>query len=286
MDISSRWFKAVGFSLVAGAVTARYVSKWKRSRLLHRHFAPSEREAVGGRHFVGLDLTDPTAAKPRSCDVAVLDPELRCEFSVWDYEEHGAGIVPESVLGRSFILAVDGPQGLAGKKEATVRESERITKTPGRTPYTWPENGKPYAGFITGSVKLFYQLVTSGSRFRLLGFNDIPLREVNLLEVFPGAAWRALAGQRLPRKNLKVGRQARLTLLRTVGVQFPDQFSDSKPPTADQLDAAMAAWTAYCFDHGDQGGYIQHGFPPKMDGDNGVLREGFIVQPVLGKQEE
>ena len=279
MDISSRWFKAVGFSLVAGAVTARYVSKWKRSRLLRRHLAPSEREAVGGRYFVGLDLSDPTAAKPRSCDVAVLDPELRCEFSAWKYEESGASIVPESVLGRSFILAVDGPQGLAGKKEATVRESERITKTPGRTPYSWPDNGKPYAGFITGSVKLFYELVTSGSRFRLLGMNDVPLREVNLLEVFPGAAWKTLAEEPLKAKSTREGRQARLALLQAQGVQF----AQPKLPTSDQLDAAMAAWSAHCFHLGRTS---MEGLPPEMDDVNGVLREGFIVQPVSGEQEE
>jgi hypothetical protein len=42
-------------------------------------------------------------------------------------------------------------------------------------------------------------------------------------------------------------------------------------------DAAMAAWTAYCFDRG----YAHaEGCPPELDKDACVVREGYIVRPV------
>ena len=128
--------------------------------------------------FVGVDLTDPAASAPRPCDIAVLDGELTCTFSQWDYREDGLSIVPAQVVGRPFVLAIDGPQGLAGEPGATVRESERSVNAPGRSPYELPSNGRPYAGFIAGSVRLFHALVTSGARFRLLGLNDVLASEV------------------------------------------------------------------------------------------------------------
>ena len=270
MAPSSRWLQAAGFSVVAGAVTARYVAKWKRSRSMARELQAEQREPPSGRYFVGLDLTDPTAAKPRPCDVAILDSSLRCTFDTWSYSESGASIVPVSVLGRAFVLAIDGPQGLAGAKDAAARESERVLNTQAKTPYALPAKFSP--GYVQGSVQLFHRLVASGGRFRLLGMNGISNRDVNLLEVYPGGGWKAVAATRLPAKTKKEGKQARRALLEELGIQF--LFAE--PLTADQLDAALAAWTAYCF---DRGWTTIEGSAPWLDEPRKVLREGFIVQP-------
>lgn len=274
MDISSRWYKAAGASLIAGAITARYVARWRRSRSLRRD-ADQERLPTGGRYFIGLDLTDPYAERRRPCTVAVLDPELHCQFSLWDYNEQGSGIIPVSALGRAFLLAIDGPQGLAGQEEAQMRASERAVHAPGHSTYELPVNGKPYGGFIAGSVKLFYHLVTSGGRFRLLGLGNVPTHDANLMEVYPGAGWKALAGLgRLPRKATVEGRKTRLALLQAQGVQF----ADSGPFSHDQLDAAMAAWSGYRFNRGQ---VSIEGSAPWLDSEYHVIREGYIVRPTL-----
>ena len=277
MDISSRWYKAAGASIVAAAVTARYVAKWRRRRSLRR--GGQARSSGGRRYYIGLDLTDPSAAKQRPCDVAVLDPDLKCTFSTWTYREDGSSIVPNKALGKAFILAIDGPQGLAGDRDAYMRQSERLVNAPGRTPYDFPNDGRPYSGLITGSVKLFHQLATSGSRFRLLGMDDAPPAEANLLEVFPGRAFRDAAGTALPAKRTLEGRKARFELLKSLDIKF----HDDKLPTSDQLDAAMAAWVGSCFDRGET---RAEGQAPELDEQAGVIREGYIVCPDFRDDDE
>jgi hypothetical protein len=275
VNVSPRWYGAAGASLVAAAVTARYVRKWRRRRTLRQ--GQGDRARGGGRYFIGLDLTDPTARNRRACDVAVLDSELYCTFDQWNYKEDGSGIVPSRALGRSFILAVDGPQGLAGDPDATMRESERLVNAPGHTPYTLPTDGRPYAGFIAGSVKLFHRLVTSGSRFRLLGMDGAPAADANLLEVFPGGAWRKVADTPLPPKRTLDGREARFELLHALDVTFESE----ELPTDDQLDAAMAAWVAYRF---NEGAARAEGRAPEYDQEAGAIREGYVVQPIIGEE--
>ena len=269
---SRRVYGAAGASLIAAAITARYVAKWRRRRSLRRS-GEGDRPASGGRFLIGLDLADPYASKKRQCDVAVVDPDLHCTFDEWQFKEDGSGIVPTRALGRAFVLAIDGPQGLAGKADATMRHSERLVNAPGRTPYEFPQNGRPYAGLITGSVKLFYRLATSGSRFRLLGLDGIPPSDANLIEVFPGAAWKKVADERLPAKRTQDGRVRRFELLQQLGLTF----DAGELPTVDQLDAAMAAWVAHRFDSEDA---RIEGQAPELDEATGVLREGYIVQPV------
>lgn len=272
MDLSSRQvYGAAGASLIAAAITARYVARWRRRRSLRRG-GQDDRPPSGGRFLIGLDLTDPYAAKKRRCDVAIVDPDLHCTFDDWAFDEGGSGIVPSRALGHSFLLAIDGPQGLAGEQGATMRKSERLVNAPGHTPYDLPEDGRPYQGLITGSVKLFHRLVTSGGRFRLLGLDGVPPSDANLLEVFPGAAWRTVAERPLPAKRTQEGRTARFELLQRLGLTF----DAGKLPTVDQLDAAMAAWVAHRFDFED---VRIEGQAPELDDEAHVIREGYIVQP-------
>ena len=270
-NVSPKWYGAAGATLVAAGVTARYVARWRRRKYLRQ--GNGERGVMGARYYVGLDLSDPYAATQRPCDLAVLGPDLDCTFSTWDYRVDGLGIIPPRVIGRSFILAIDGPQALAGRPEATVRESERLVNAPGRTPYELPEPGKPFAGFIRGSVELFHNLAVGGSRFRLLGMEDVPPGDANLLEVFPGGAWRILSPKSLPAKRTLEGRTARRDLLEGLGIALP---SDDLP-TDDQLDAAVAAFVAFEFDHGN---VRVEGLGPMFDESTGALREGYVVQPL------
>ena len=268
---SPRVYGAAGASVLAAAVTARYIAKWRQRRTMRR--GNGGREVGGGRCFIGLDLSDPTAVQKRPCDYAVLDSDLVCTFGQWDYREDASHIIPDRALGRSFILAIDGPQGLAGSSEATMRESERRVNAPGRTPFTLPTDGRPYSGLIAGSVRLFHRLVESGRRFRLLGLDGTPASDTTLIEVFPGGAWKLVSnGTQLPAKRTLEGRRARTELLSELGVQLPSEDT----PTDDQLDAAMAAWTAYKLWVGEA---VIEGEGPRLDVEAGVIREGYVVQP-------
>ena len=227
------------------------------------------------RYFIGLDITDLSNDTPRPSDGAVLDADLRCEFFVWDSGKGDSGIIPPAVAGHRFLLAIDGPQGLAGWEGAKSRKSEHaVGGTPGHTRYEMPVPGStPYAGLIRGSVKLFSRLIRPSQPFRLLGLDGVSDDEATLMEVYPHAGWSALADSMpLPNKTTRAGRQARHDLLSAQGVQFPD----SGLPTHDQLDAAMAAWTAYRFATGHA---TKEGAAPWLDPEHGVIREGYIVQP-------
>ncbi|MCH7706399.1 MAG: DUF429 domain-containing protein [Chloroflexi bacterium] len=226
--------------------------------------------------FVGLDLADPYARRPRPADRAVLFSDGHCLFDRWDYVSTGDEIVPDGI--GSFVLLVDGPQGLAGSPNDSMRLCEReVGGVPGRTPYYAPPLGKPYAGFIRGSVELFYNLVSSG-RVRLLSRPETPAEAPDapdLMEVYPGSAWRVLSGERLPKKQLVEGRHARHRLLAGLGLRFPS----GDLPTHDQLDAAVAAYTGFLW---SQGHARIVGAPPELDGMAHVIREGYIVNPRPG----
>ncbi|MBL75449.1 MAG: hypothetical protein CL763_00740 [Chloroflexi bacterium] len=265
-----RVYAAAGATIIAAAVATRYVAKWRKRRYMRR--GSGTREVGGGQVFIGLDLTDPYAINSRPCDYAVLDTDLKCSFGIWNYQEDGTSIIPEMALGRSFILAIDGPQGLAGEPEATVRNSEALVNAPGRTPYDLKLEGKPYQGLIKGSVNLFYKLVTSGSRFRLLGLDGIPLSDTTLIEVYPGGVWKLISSESLPSKRTLSGRYLRAELLTQLGIKFPT----SDLPTDDQLDAALAAWIAHKFWLGESS---IEGMAPELDEKALTIREGYIVMP-------
>jgi hypothetical protein len=224
--------------------------------------------------FIGIDLSDFFARHKRPCTRATIGTDLNCVFDEWEYNLTGNQVVPDKIPPTQFILAIDGSQGLAGNPERTMRIGERKLATVGKSSYAFRPIGQPYAGFVQGSVKLFYSLSKS-PRFRLHGLKNDKL-DANLIEVYPGAAWPVIAGHGLPKKSLLAGRQSRYEVLLKNGIKFSAEYTAEVPPTHDQLDAAIAAYTAYLFTIGKTEEHGQNAFEDKRFG---ILREGLIVQP-------
>ncbi len=227
--------------------------------------------------FIGIDLTDPFAKHKRTCTRAILGAAHYCTFDEWEYDLTGSTIVPSKVAHLPHIVAIDGPQGLASSPEHGMRLCEQELGVAGKSPYDFPPIGQPYAGFVRGSVKLFYSLYRTRN-FYLHGVQKAQKSEVNLIEVYPGSAWPVLAGHCLKKKRLLEGRRARYELLVRRGLTFAQGYNIEMPPTHDQLDAAVAAYIAFLFKNGKTSDY---GRNPSEDASVGVLREGLIVQPVL-----
>ena len=223
-------------------------------------------------YFVGVDLTDLTKPQPRPVDVAVLDESLNCLFRQWHYNGSLDGIIPDVVEGSPFVMAIDGPQGLAGSVDAGMRVAERKLGTQAKSTYELPNSG-PFKGYVKGSVILFKQLAAHNAAFLLCGLDGANHFDATLIEVYPGHTWNQLSRQRLPKKKLLVGREARLKIIQPLGITM----ADTKLPNHDQLDAAIAAWTAYRF---AQGKAVLHGCPPTLDQIADVIREGYIVEPL------
>jgi len=242
--------------------------------------------------FVGIDLTSAFAATPRPIDIAVLDDRLKVTFFTvaWPSAEVVIGrnssfliqrVLAEVIVGPSeqMVLAIDGPQGLATAGN-TMRACERILGTPGRTPCTLPpaeEDGVPFQGYIRSSIDLFAGLVRAGSPWKLAGLRSTSNVEARLWEVFPGAEWVVLARRRLPLKVAVAGRLERRKLFEALQVAFPTQAL----PTADQNDALVGAYLAWCVHHRPSSVELVGGTPGRADGE---IREGFILHagPNLG----
>ena len=217
--------------------------------------------------FVGVDLTDLSAARPRPVDVALMDRWRRVRFTTWSFAADGAGLLPADVLRDGAVVAIDGPQGLAapGRK---VRAGERELRCAGKTPDALPAPGSaPYAGFVRGSVLLFSALRAKG--LDVLG--EVPRDRAVLLEVYPADLWKKWAGHALPKKQGAEGRRARWDLLRGQGLELPKGADEI---THDELDAAAAALAAYLWATGRTNTF---GESPSWDPSAGVLREGFLV---------
>lgn len=101
--------------------------------------------------------------------------------------------------------------------------------------------------------------------------------QAGLWEVFPGAEWVVLAKRQLPLKATGAGRQARRNLFEALQVAFPTQSL----PTADQNDALVGAYLAWCV-HNRPSSVELVGVAPSMA--DGEIREGFILHagPNLG----
>ncbi len=216
--------------------------------------------------FVGVDLTDPYARAPRPATVASMDRWRRVHFSTWVPRPDGAGLVDPRLAAEGYVLALDGPQGLARPGE-TQRRSEREVRAAGKTPGHLPDRSRPYGGFLRGSVELFAAL-----RARGLGvLGEVPHDGAVLLEVYPADLFTRWAGHRLPKKTTPEGLRARWDVLRGQGLEFPEGLDALGH---DELDAAAAALAAYLWATGRTSSC---GDPPTWDAEAGVLREGFIV---------
>lgn len=234
--------------------------------------------------FLGVDLTSCFSVRPRAIDLAILDDDLNATFrqTNWPSSHIVTARDPAQLLGMTVgllgfrqedraILAIDGPQGLAPDGQ-NQRTCERILGTPGRTPCQLPpaKEGEPFQGYIRSSVDLFASLVKTTPPSRLAGFNGISLGEANLFEVFPGAEWVVLAGKALPAKATAAGREARRRLFAALGVKL----SEASLPTADQHDALVGAYLAWCVHHKPES-VEPVGIEPFLASNE--LREGFIL---------
>jgi len=227
--------------------------------------------------FIGVDLIDGCRPTPRLVDIAFLDRSLTCEFDRWTFNFEGKGLMPNELAPPGFILAVDGPQGLAGEAGATMRVCEKIGGVAGKSPYDFPRASVPFGGFVQSSVRLFASLWLSG-RFHLYGLPPPSAQEATLIEVYPGKAWHILATLlKMPRptanKQRLAGRLQRQGLLETAGLRLPPGLTS----THDQLDAALAALIALRLANDEC--TRSDGVAPFWDESRQVLREGFIFYP-------
>ncbi|MET0401886.1 MAG: DUF429 domain-containing protein [Cystobacter sp.] len=195
--------------------------------------------------FLGWDLSDPFARRPRAVDVALVDEGGRVVFEQWPWPApDGEGRLDPEALVAAFpvdpsdVVVVDGPQALA-RPGARVREAERLLRAPGRTPDVLPLPGAPFSGFVRGAVLLFAALSRRG--LPLLDLETPHLGDARLFEAFPGATWRQWGVEKLGRKTTPEGRAARRERLEAVGLRFPDAVL----PSHDALDAALCAWLGW-----------------------------------------
>lgn len=215
-------------------------------------------------------MVDGCKPSPKKVDIAFLDHSLVCTFATWDFDPQGRGLFPGQLRPPGFILAIDGPQGLAGSPGDGMRRCEKVGGVAGKSPYDFPSLDRPFAGFVVSSVRLFAALWQSG-KFHLHGLPSSSTHQATLIEVYPGKAWTCLA-KGLAKKQRLEGRRQRQRLLEVRGVRLPS----GGLPTHDQLDAALGALIAFLFAQGDT---IQEGTPPFWDASKQVLREGFIIYP-------
>jgi len=231
------------------------------------------REAV---RFTGWDLTDPYSRACRPVDAATVDPRGRVRFSElrWPVPSRDGGFDSASLeeafpVDAEEVVVVDGPQALA-QPGASVREAERLLRAPGRTPDVLPIPGRPFAGFVRGSVLLFAGLRAWGG-LPMLDVDTASVGEARLFEAFPGGTWRALAVDKLGAKASREGRERRRGVLEARGLHFPG----GELPTHDQLDAAVCAWLGW-MTRKAPARVVAVGAPLTVDA-HGWLREGRIL---------
>jgi len=232
--------------------------------------------------FVGVDLTSAFAQQPRAIDIAVLDDHRNCRFVRANWPQTASVTGRDTVVMRSMlsvpignepnqVWAIDGPQGLASAGQ-TMRHCERVLGTPGHTPDMLPPaapGGRPFGDYIRSSVDLFAALLAGQPALQLAGLGAATVMNATLYEIFPGSEWVVLAGRRLPHKTSNAGRAARRSLLSRLGIQrLPTN------PTADENDAVVGAYLAWCTRHAPDAANLR-GLPPNHS--QGELREGYIL---------
>lgn len=231
--------------------------------------------------YIGVDLSDRYANQPRQIDVCGLTPVANgggvdAKFWQWAWPTSGDPLVVRDsrvlheVLSAAAVM-IDGTQGLASPGR-TARQCEVTLNAAGKTPSVLPRLGVPYAGFMRSSVDLF-------AAFHALA---VPVGPVDhrrgVSEVYPASLWIALSPRPLPQKKTREGRVARRVLLERLGVRgLPDA------PSHDENDACVSALIAAAACGEVAGlGVRNVGLPVQVEG--GVLREGWMVVPVLSEE--
>lgn len=221
--------------------------------------------------YIGVDLTDGYSESRRPVDVCGLTPSgqgFEASFWTWTWRDGDLdSVVAELTSARCALI--DGPQALA-RPGASLRECERLTATPGKTPARREDIRGPYAPYVRSSVDFFRALAGAGVPISLDGFVG------GVGEVYPGNAWKALLPG-IAKKATAAGLAQRASVLEGLGIRL------AICPTHDQLDAALGALIAAAADGRIPGiRVIARGLPlvRRADGD---LEEGPIAVPALGE---
>ncbi len=223
--------------------------------------------------FLGADLTDGGARRPRPVDVcglARVRGGLAASFWQWRWDGEGIGeVAAELAAARCSML--DGPQALAARGRA-LRACERLTAAPGKTPGARGRivRGSPFAGFILSSLELFAALDAAG----LAVSPGAP--GPGVWEVYPGHLWRQLC-RGLARKATAAGLTQRAALLRACGIRLGRAALDP-----DRLDAAAAALVAAAACGAVAGLAARAVGEPLARRADGTLEEGPIVVLEVG----
>lgn len=221
--------------------------------------------------YLGVDITDRYSDTPRVMDVCGLEisrDKVIPHFWAWSWGTSGSidvtALLPEITPASAVLL--DGPQGLA-RVGCRIRSSERALASAGKTADIRPPLTQPYGGFIGSSLDLF-------AAFHAVGFTISSTSPTGLREVYPAAIWTRLA-RRLPNKRRSGGRQARVAILKALGVALPDaEFSH------DELDACAAALLGAAADGRIEGVEVATvGDAVFWDETTTCLREGQILVP-------
>ncbi len=213
--------------------------------------------------YIGIDLTDPYAARRRRSTVIEFIPEgedFRGCLKVRDdlcwplkYPKRAADLSvdtpwpmgwPEAGSEDRLWIAIDGPQGLAAEPGQTIRICECESGAPGRTPHDYPHQDMPFSGFVTGSVVLWSQILRFLKNPVHVDDGGTPSSNtrINLCEVFPGVTWFDLTRpRRMPPKSEREGKQARISLLEQLGVRVPSD-TVRRRDADDILDAGSGRW--------------------------------------------
>jgi hypothetical protein len=182
---------------------------------------------------------------------------------------------------RIKVILLDGPQGWKDPESELrhCRVCEKELFTPAKT--GTPGNAKPGSalGFIQFCIDVFSGLVERGAE--LVERSPIEIRKPLLaVETFPTSAWRSLGLKPLPSaRNTKPGEIERRT------GELRDKFGvvTEAIPSHDELQALVAGLAGLSILEGNPSGYRLAGSPPIYR--NGILCEGFIVNPCLQKND-
>lgn len=218
--------------------------------------------------YLGADLTDRTARRPRAVDVCGLTPRgARLVASFWEWRWGGAGVAAIAAeLRAARCAALDGPHALAAPGRS-ARTCERLCAAAGKTPDARARllAGRPYAGFTASALDLFAALDAAGLAVS-------PARPgPGVWETYPGYLWRVLAPGVAP-KSTPRGLRERGRVLAACGVVLP-----RGPLGHDRLDAAVCALAAAAACGAVPGLAARTVGEPTVRRPDGTLEEGPIL---------